>query len=176
MRTVKHTLYVLLTAILLTAGCKSAKVDCRYEILPYRQVEKGGPLTIADSVVAYAIYGDTSQWSVLSYEDAAAGVFTSRYGSQTRNADLMAEQDSAGWLVFPSLQQLKMVMVVCDRADTIFAWRQSSIEENLPYLNVKMCFQPWQTDSTFLYAKWNMVLFHPRSTSSGSTETPTTEP
>ena len=141
----------------MTVGCEKTYTNCNYYITPYREAFEDSTLQIADSVIGYAYYADTARWAVTSYDNAVAGILTSKYDGAPRQPDVVAEQDSIGRIVFPNLKKSPLIMILCDRQDSIYAWRQSEIMENLPQVIVKMTFQPWRTDTTYLYAKWNMV-------------------
>ncbi len=150
----------IIVAMLLSAavsGCEKPSVDCDYVVTPLVQAEENGEVAAATDVVAYAFYADTAQWAVANYADAENGILTSRTGGGTMNYALSAIQDDRSDLTLGRITQKPVIVVVCDKAGRIYAWRQIPMEPGIPSIEVKVYFRPWKTVSPYTEGGWYMV-------------------
>lgn len=149
---------IALVAIAAVAtGCfKKVTLDCRYNLRPYLQMESGGEAVVAEGVVAYAFAADTTQWTVASYEDALAGVLTSKTSTEKRSdAMVHAVQEGAEDLVL-QLTATPATIVVVDTVNKLYGWRMTEVAENLPDLYVSITFRPWSVKKVYAEGAWRM--------------------
>ena len=151
------TTALLLFVLAFVPGCKKVNTDLIFRLTPYVQAEENGSETLAEGVVAYAFAADTSQWAVTSYENAEAGLLTARGKEGEKQADVTTEQNEEGVLEIGPLHNDPTILVVCDKLNRIYAWRQVEIPANLPQLIVRIRFRPWKTDNLYKEANWFMV-------------------
>ena len=141
-------------------SCKKSKIDTLYSVTPLLQKEQGKEDETFSNVVGHAIYGDTTAWSVASWEDAREGIFTRRNGSgETRRADVTGYFSQDGTTLDFRLTQRGSMMVVCDLTDSICGWRNVGVPENLPLMSVKIRFAPWRTNDRYEDMRWTMVKY-----------------
>ena len=71
--------FVAVAAALAGTGCfKSIGYETFYVLRPWAQEGTVKTPIPREDMLAYAFDADTTEWSVLSYEDAVAGIFFSR--------------------------------------------------------------------------------------------------
>ena len=71
--------FVAVAAALAGTGCfKSIGYETFYVLRPWAQEGTVKTPIPREDMLAYAFDADTTEWSVLSYEDAVAGIITSR--------------------------------------------------------------------------------------------------
>lgn len=148
-------LFVILALVLATA-CTKVKTDCNYVIVPHVQSEQGGAETTPDGLVAYALYGSSDEWSVESYADALAGVFSNMTTGEQRGYSLVSGQNERGDIVF-RLTSKDVVIVVADEGIGMYAWRGVKLTDNLWNLTVPVRFRPWRSEYTYNESKWKVV-------------------
>ncbi len=117
------------------------------------------PLT---TTIGYAFYADSTQWSVLSYEDALAGRITAKEGGETRDADVEGRAVKYGMRVGLELTQEeghdKVMVVICDTVQPMYALTQvepgrSNWSEAVPQTVV---FSPYRPDETYITGSWEI--------------------
>lgn len=149
---------VLLAAAVVLAACNagSDKVDCLYDILPYFQDEDKGPAYYAETALAYGFYADTAQWAVLSYDDALAGVITSRTDGSKHSYDLSAGPDEmlAPTLRLGPVTSTHLMLVVCFPDTYSYAYRQVPMTPGIGNISISITFRTWKTTAPYTDAKW----------------------
>lgn len=158
----------LAVAILLFTACGDKGVlSTNYEITPLLQLEKDGNVTSAVNVKGYAYYVDTADWKVVSWQDALQGRITAKSGEETRGPDFTAVPGADGRLVLGPIMQETFMVLVCytEPGDAdggeMYAWRKAGTLENMPVIDVKVTFKPWQTKGRYTDAKWVMINDNP---------------
>ncbi len=155
----KVTAITLLFCIACSAAACFKEVAFRtdYVLKPLRQTSSDilAPATIPDAV-AYAFDADTAAWTVASYDDALAGIITSRSDPDRKNSAPFAVSSpfgDEGWIRL-ALDREQQMIVVVDPVDRLYACTQQQIGENLGQLTVSLLFQPWKTGRFFKYGNW----------------------
>lgn len=161
-------IFCLLFAAGLLASCKDSKTETDYIITPFIQLEQELGREDAVNVKAYAYYGDTTYWKIMSWEDAVDGVITNKSDEdRTRTPDFAAELNENGQLVLGPITQMDFMVLVChtepDDADGVrmYAWRNAKTIEDLPQITVNLTFKPWRTANYVREARWLFVYEHP---------------
>lgn len=150
---------IFLFALALSAVSCFKKVDFRtqYVIKPLREVTSDDQLRApVEGAVAFAFDADTAAWTVASYDDALAGIITSRTDPSVRQSVPYASSapyGDAGWISLPLDRQWQMVVVV-DPVDRLYAYTRQQIGENLGTLTVSLIFQPWKTGRSYKWGNW----------------------
>lgn len=128
-----------------------------YVVKPLRQAtsDDRNPTVIPDATAfAYAV--DTAAWYVASYDDAVAGILTSKEDPAVRETAPRALSEpygTDGWIRLDLDRERQMVVVV-DPLDRLYAYTQQQIGENLPQLTVSLLFQPWKSGSIYKNGSW----------------------
>ena len=159
---IRHTVLaaaIVAVAALALFSCKKVTFDTAFTIVPTVQRANNGAEVRRDSVVAWGIDGDTTTWRVASFDDALNGVFTNKLTGTSRNADRTATLSADSTLTFQLGREWSMV-VVCDYADSIYAFRNVQIGANTPTMRVLLKFRPWKLPTAYPYdeLRWRMRL------------------
>lgn len=128
-----------------------------YVLKPLRQTSSDilAPTLIPDAV-AYAFDADTAAWTVASYDDALAGIITSRSDPDRKNTVPFASSSAfgdEGWIRL-ALDREQQMIVVVDPVDQLYAFTQQQIGENLGQLTVSLLFQPWKSGNSYKSGNW----------------------
>lgn len=144
--------YILLSALALSAvSCfKEVAFRTEYVLKPLRQgtSDDRNPAVIPGAT-AFAFGADTASWTVASYDDARAGVITSKSDpSVKQSVPLAASQPYVfegveGWISL-ALNRERQMIVAVDPVDRLYAYTDQSIGVNLSPLYVSLVFQPWK--------------------------------
>lgn len=78
------TLYLILSAVLLGSCSRKISYETNYILKPLVQEMVSTPTKPQEGVVAYAYAVDTLQWGIASYDDALAGIITSKQTGEKR--------------------------------------------------------------------------------------------
>lgn len=164
-------MYRKITIILLCAalcwGCfKSLSYSTVYVLKPLVQRLNQGPLTSLAGLKAYAFGADTTDWHVVSYEDALAGIITSKTAPSQKITTPVAIAEPFGvvdtipnsvdWVQM-SLDNPTMMIVVVDPVDSLYAYTKQTFFENLSPLYVSVTFQPWRDRTRYASGAWIYV-------------------
>ena len=145
--------------LLLAAAACFREVAFRtdYVVKPLRQAtsDDRNPEVIPDATAfVYAV--DTAAWYVASYDDALAGILTSKADPAVRETAPRAVSEpygADGWIRL-NLDREQQMVVVVDPLDRLYAYTQQQIGENLPQLTVSLLFQPWKSGSSYKNGSW----------------------
>ena len=141
------TIIALALAASLMWGCFKDVVDYTfYNIAIYEQTSTDDPFTRATDVETYAFSVDTTEWSVLSYDDAVAGRITNK-----TTGEVLSTPDVAGTfdaqLPYPvsmRLEQPISMLVVVNPTLRLYAYRKYELPENLPSVDTKLYMASWR--------------------------------
>ena len=146
-------------ALALSAVSCFKKVAFRtdYVLKPLREVTSDDRVREpVAGAVAFAFDADTAAWTVASYDDALAGVITSRADPAVKQSAPCASSQpygDGGWICLPLDREWQMVVAV-DPVDRLYAYTQQRIGENLPVLTVSLIFQPWRSGRSYKWGDW----------------------
>lgn len=117
-----------------------------FNIAVYDQTVADGEITPAAEVETYAYYVDTTEWSVLSYEDAVAHRITNKTtGEVLTTPDVQGTFDAS--LPYPAsirLEQPLSMLVLVNPTLRLYAYRQYELPENLPAVDTKLYMASWR--------------------------------
>lgn len=155
----RRILYLLLAAAA-AAGCsKSVLRETDYVLKPLVQASSGDVMQPVEGALAYAFDADTAAWTVASYDDALAGVITSRTNPAERisapyvAAEPLAEGELAGRLAMHLALPTQLVVAV-DPADRLYAFTQFEMPDNLPAIYVTLPFRPYREGREYKEGDW----------------------
>ncbi len=151
-------LIVIITAALGLSSCfESTAFDTECIITPVTQAASGDDYIDLAGVICYAFEGTTDNWSILSYEDALAGIVTSESGEQ-RTASVTAEpyNGSTTLLTIP-LDREYMIIWGVDPSSEIYCYIDYEVPENFYELYVTLTFIPWKV-SNYTIKSWTYVV------------------
>lgn len=157
-----------LCGLLSAAGCakQSVSYDTQFVLKPWLQQYNQGEIASLPEVRLYAFAADTAAWYVASYDDAAAGILTSRTDASQRLADPYAEGEPFGEVdTIPAavdwrkmrLRLASAAVVAVDTRNRLYAYTQQRLYENLSPLYVSVTFQPWRRFTRYAYGGWTFV-------------------
>lgn len=152
-----RTTGIVLLAAVLFASCSKTSTNTTFIVSTHFQPQENGALFPAEGVRGYCFYVDTSFWYVAGYEDAAAGIITSRTSNDRRMAERGAVADSAGIVVLPNVTGSVAMLVFASPDAEGYAWRGIYVPENVPEFVLPLYFRGWQRDTSYVFGKWNMV-------------------
>lgn len=150
------TAAVIAAAACLAAGCKKVVYDCDYRVKCFVQDVSGGPEYPLAGAPAYAFYGDTSRYTVASYEDALEGVVTERRSGSKHSCEVSTTTGESGEAVLP-LTGTPVILIVCCPEERLYAWREAKVGAGLGDIYVSLRFRPWRESAEYTEAKWTVV-------------------
>lgn len=151
--------YIFLFVLLLAAVSCFKEVAFRtdYVIKPLREATSDDQTREpVEGALAFAFDADTAAWTVASYDDALAGIITSRADPGVKSSAPYASSvpyGDAGWISLPLDREWQMVVAV-DPVDRLYAYTRQQIGENLGTLTVSLIFQPWKSGRSYKWGNW----------------------
>ena len=146
----KRFLSVIIVAsavLMLSWGCfKTVVAYTIFRIAVYEQVEQNGEITKSEELLSYAYYVDTTEWAVLSYDDALAGRITNKTtGEVLSQPDVWGTFDSAAeFQTTLHLEQPISMLVVVDPELRLYAYRKYELPENLDQVLTRLTLSSWR--------------------------------
>lgn len=114
------------------------------------QVEEteGAAATSIGMVKVYAYAVDTTSWYLASYDDAVAGVLTSKSDpAVTRSTpNFQAYKDSSSGLYRMEVTAEQLMLVVVDRTDRLYAYSQRLVDLTGDSPTYRLLFRPWRQE------------------------------
>lgn len=155
-------LLVLALAALMAVGCqKDVGYQTSIVLKTWSQESSGDELYPITDVVMYGFATDTTLYTATSYEDALAGVLTSRrdpskqLGASLSSVPCTVEgYGQAQMMPAPDYQSL--LLLVVNKQERLYGYTQLTLVENLPYLYISVQFQPWKEESFYKNGNWWM--------------------
>lgn len=137
---------LIVAATLLHSCFKDVVTYTDYNIAVYDQSEGNGEITPAMELASYAYYVDTTEWSVLSYEDAVERRITNKTtGEVLSTPDVEGTFDAL--LPYPvslRLEQPISMLVVVNPTLRLYAYRKYELPINLPSVDTKLYMASWR--------------------------------
>lgn len=152
--------FVAVAAALAGTGCfKSIGYETFYVLRPWAQEGTVKTPIPREDMLAYAFDADTTEWSVLSYEDAVAGIITSRRTGEKLQPIAQGEpyeiDGNENWLAM-QLNGPRFLILAVDQSNRLYGFTEQAIGENLPQMHVSVTFYPKEKGRRFLKGKWIM--------------------
>ena len=152
--------FVAVAAALAGTGCfKSIGYETFYVLRPWAQEGTVKTPIPREDMLAYAFDADTTEWSVLSYEDAVAGIITSRRTGEKLRPIAQGEpyeiDGNENWLAM-QLNGPRFLILAVDQSNRLYGFTEQAIGENLPQMHVSVTFYPKEKGKRFLKGKWIM--------------------
>lgn len=143
---IKHIAIVLLLGAALQSCFKDVITYTDYRIAILNQTTSGGQTTPATLIDSYAYYVDTTDWAVLSYDDALAGRITNKTtGEVLSQPDVWGTFDSAAeFQTTIHLEQPISMLVVVDPDLRLYAYRKYELPENLDQVLTRLTLSSWR--------------------------------
>ena len=116
---------------------------------PLLQSASGSDVEALEGTLAYAFAADTSEWEVTSYEDALAGIITSRHEPSLKDnaplatAEPYEAEGTRGWLTM-RIRRSSALVVAVNPELRLYGYRQQGFGENMPRLYSTVVFRPWK--------------------------------
>ena len=146
MKRLKHIAFVVLGAVLLHSCFKDVVSYTDFNIAVYDQSVADGEFTPAMAVETYAYYVDTTEWSLLTYEDALARRITNKTTGEVRSTpDVEGTFDAA--LPYPAsvrLEQPISMLVLVNPTLRLYAYRKYELPINLATVDTKLYMASWR--------------------------------
>lgn len=152
--------FVAVAAALAGTGCfKSIGYETFYVLRPWAQEGTVKTPIPREDMLTYAFDADTTEWSVLSYEDAVAGIITSRRTGEKLQPIAQGEpyeiDGNENWLAM-QLNGPRFFILAVDQSNRLYGFTEQAIGENLPQMHVSVTFYPKEKGKRFLKGKWIM--------------------
>ena len=146
--------FVAVAAALAGTGCfKSIGYETFYVLRPWAQEGTVKTPIPREDMLTYAFDADTTEWSVLSYEDAVAGIITSRRTGE--KGEPYEIDGNENWLAM-QLNGPRFLILAVDQSNRLYGFTEQAIGENLPQMHVSVTFYPKEKGKRFLKGKWIM--------------------
>lgn len=152
--------FVAMAAALAGTGCfKSIGYETFYVLRPWAQEGTVKTPIPREDMLAYAFDADTTEWNVLSYEDAVAGIITSRRTGEKLRPIAQGEpyeiDGNENWLAM-QLDGPRFLILAVDRSNRLYGFTEQAIGENLPQMHVSVTFFPNEKGKRYEKGKWIM--------------------
>ena len=146
MKRLKHIAFVVLGAVLLHSCFKDVVSYTDFNIAVYDQSVADDEILPSTAVETYAYYVDTTEWSVLTYEDALARRITNKTTGEVRSTpDVEGTFDVA--LPYPAsvrLEQPISMLVLVNPTLRLYAYRKYELPINLATVDTKLYMASWR--------------------------------
>ncbi len=157
MRRIGHLVFSCVALLFVVSCFKEVAFRTVYVVKPLREATPDGRVpSVVSGAVAYAFDADTALWTVASYDDALAGIITSRSNPAQKLSVPVASSvpyDDSGQIRLDLAREWQMVVVV-DPVDKLYAYTRQQLPVNLPLLSVSLVFQPWKQGKSYKYGNW----------------------
>lgn len=161
---------MFLLSLLAVSGCVKDNFDTTVIIRP-RVIQTQGSTTEGEPAYmarVYAVYIDKNEldntWTVASYADADAGIFTNTRTGERRVYGFMGEQADYGQdhtdedtYISLVLSRPYVAFVAVDQMNRFYAYRTREINKPLPRLYMTVRFVLWKPDVSFRDSEWTVV-------------------
>ena len=142
----RYIVLLVLGAASLQSCFKDVVSYTDFNIAVYDQSVADGEIQPSTAVETYAYYVDTTEWSVLSYEDALAHRITNKTtGEVLSTPDVVGTFDAS--LPYPAsirLEQPISMMVLVNPSLKLYAYRKYELPVNLPAVDTKLYMASWR--------------------------------
>lgn len=127
-------------------------------VSPSVQPDEGADPQEIPSVKVYAYAADTTLWRIASYDDAVAGVITSKNDpDQQRLAPSFAAYKSDAGTYDMSVSERTLMIVVVDRTDRMYAYTKQEVDLEGEPRAFGIVFRPWRREWIALDGEWCVV-------------------
>jgi hypothetical protein len=107
----------------------------------------------------FYVYGDTTQYRLLSYENALAGRLSSRLDHGAVEQGIAAQVLDTTRVVFPNLNQKSVILWIVQPEFEVYAWRQIDLPDGLPTMGMRLFFRMWEEERSYIdNNKWHIEL------------------
>ena len=149
---------VALAVGLCCVGCFKSTVGYTiFRTAVYIQSTEGGDFIKARDLYTYAYYADTTEWAILSYEDACNKIITNKLTGERREMpDVYGEMNpSNDYQLSMVINRPMSMMVLVDPQNKVYAYRNYKLPENLAQVDTKLYIVAWR--KTYSTAGWRIV-------------------
>lgn len=143
---------VVVVAMLLLTGCfKKVTTDTTLRIKTLVEESSAGERAAAEGCYAYLYYTEKEDWTVASYDDAAAKIITNgetgeKLSEPDGEAEIWAAEGSTTEYLSLFQDRAPALVVVVYPAAQMYAYIYRKAEaENLPYTYLTLIFHKWKT-------------------------------
>ncbi len=164
-----HWTKLLVTSICILIVATSCFEEISYQttyiLKPLSQEKSADPNLTLGGVTGYAFLVDTMDWTVANYDDALAGILTSKGKSKNKFKQHLGTfephgiidtiPDSKDWLKMQVDVPSVMILVVSPE-QKLYGYRQQAMAENLDKMYVSIVFHPWKPTKFYLNGPWRM--------------------
>ena len=135
--------------MLLSSCFKDVEENTTYLLKPLVQYTSGGMNEPLDGVIGYAFEADTTEWTVLSYEDAVQGIISRKDNPSEQIATPIAEAlpseiEGMADRIELTLPPRSVMLLMVDTVNRLYAYTDVEMKENIGKLYVTLIFKPWK--------------------------------
>ncbi|MCD7963443.1 MAG: hypothetical protein LUF90_07835 [Rikenellaceae bacterium] len=160
MKKIKILLILFLCLSLFFSCGKNDILDSTFEVAPYIQKTQNGIEYITSDVEGYFFYADSTFFEEPTYEDALSGTIRYKSGG-TLSYTGLPDKDDNFVIYFRNLIQSEIILILVDKTNEVFCWRQLYLEPGQNYITTRVRFRLWRAGvNTFTYKDggWTVVL------------------
>lgn len=124
------------------------------------QTVEGGPEDeLIDHAKIYAFAADTTEWRIASYDDAVAGIITSKANpTETRtNPEYTAYQTNDEHIYRMTVKQPTLMVVAVDRTHRMYAYSKQEVDLEGESPTFSVLFRTWQPSWITEQGAWRVV-------------------
>lgn len=126
-------------------SCEKAYMGCNLMVDTYIQQTKEDDVVRTNSFGGYVVYGDTTTFTVASFEDAKNGVITDKLtGAQLTYNEQSYYDNEISRMIFNNLTESYAIVIIYDEVSLNYAYKQQLVVEGLSELDVKFTMTPWK--------------------------------
>ena len=167
-RVLRNIVVALVVALTATSCFKKVTTDTTLRIKVLTEETSGVGSVPADGCYAYIYYTDKEDWTVASYEDAAAKIITHPESDEVRT-EPNVESEPYVWegsennylSLFQDKAPALLVVVYPEAKMYAYMYRKAEAE-NLPYTYLTLIFHTWKKESYYEGSKegyrWTVVV------------------
>lgn len=133
------------------------KLECALRVAA--QAAEGAPEETIPSLKAYAFAADTTEWRIASYDDAAAGVLTSKNdpGVTRETPEFNAYETNEAGRYRMTVDRSPLMVVVVDRTHRRYAYAKREVDLTGESPLFEVVFRLWRTAWIYEEQGWRVV-------------------
>lgn len=156
----RYLILWLMGACALTGCLKSEEVTNSYILKPMAQYTSGDLGVQLADFKAYSFVADTTDWGCASFDDALAGILTSKGDPSERLTTFYAESAPCELEGMTDrftlrLPESSVMILAVDPVDRLYAYTQVEMKPSVGPLYVTLIFKPWKEATAYKEGTWS---------------------
>lgn len=154
----RYILYIVVMVVALSGCFKDEDYDTLMIFTPTEQVDDSSDAAALDGVLTYAFVADTTDYGVLSYEDALRGVVTDKLtGEELLPISIGEPMGNDAYQLSMAVSEPSVMLVAVDTKNEDYAYTNYSVGMNLATTYIALPFHPYK-EVNFSVGSWYYVV------------------